>query len=92
MTDQDTYLQFWEDAVLRLLHPTQVLILEALTRLDCPVSATSLEQISDGQIKLGSWSYHCKRLVTLGFLEEKGSAQRRGATERFYGLRLNGRA
>lgn len=90
--ERPTYAQLWEEGLLRLLHPTQVLILEALAHLDCPVSATIMVGISDGAIRLGAWSYHLKRLVELGFLEETGSAAVRGATERFYGLRLGERS
>lgn len=92
MTDQETYVRFWEDALIRLVHPTQLLILEALTRLDCPISASIMVQVSDGQIGLGSWDYHCKRLTRLGLLEAAGKAQRRGVSEKFYKLRVNGRA
>lgn len=90
MTDQMSYERFWEDAVIRLLHPTQLLILETLTRLDRPVSASIMEQISGGQVKLASWDYHCKRLATLGLLKPVGTKQRRGATEHFFALQLNG--
>lgn len=91
MTDQETYERFWEAAVVRLLHPTQLLIVEALGHLDGPVSASIMEKISDGQIKLASWDYHCKWLTTLGLLDQVGKKQRRGATEWFYSLYLNGR-
>lgn len=91
MTDQGSYERFWEDAVVRLLHPTQLLILETLTYLDCPISASIMERLCDGQIKLANWDYHCKRLATLGLLEPAGWKQRRGATENFFVLRLNGR-
>jgi hypothetical protein len=88
--DQETYEQFWEEAVVQLLHPTQLLIIEALIHLDRPVSASIMVRISGGQIKLASWDYHCRRLATLGLLEPIGSELRRGATENFFALRLNG--
>jgi hypothetical protein len=91
VTDQGTYERFWEEAIVELLHPTQLLILEALAHLDCPVSATIMERISGGQIRLANWDYHCRRLATLGLLEPAGHKQRRGATENFFVLRLNGR-
>lgn len=90
MTDQETYERYWEQAVVQLLHPTQLLILEALAHLDVPVSASIMEKICDGQIKLSSWDYHCKRLATLGLLDQVSQKQRRGATEWFYSLHLSG--
>lgn len=90
MTDQETYERFWERAIVELLHPTQLLIVEALTNLDCPVSASIMERICDGQIRLANWDYHCKRLTTLGLLEPAGHKRRRGATEHFFVLRVNG--
>jgi hypothetical protein len=89
VSDQETYEQFWEEAVIQLLHPTQLLIIEALTHLDCPVSASIMVRISGGQIELASWDYHCRRLTSLGLLEPAGSEPRRGATENFFVLRLN---
>lgn len=90
MAEQETYERFLEEVVIQLLHPTQLLILEALEHLECPVSATAMEQISDGQIALGNWAYHVNRLAKLGLLEPAGTEQRRGATEKFFVLRVNG--
>lgn len=88
MVDLETYEAFWEEAVIRLLHPTQLLILEALARLGEPVSATVMERISDGQIPLVNWAYHLSRLEELGILELVESKPRRGVAEKFFGLRL----
>ena len=92
MTDQQTYERFWEEAVILLLHPTQLLILEALARLGLPVSASIMEQVSDGQIRLANFDYHLKRLETLGLLEVVDRKQRRGTAEKFFDLRLVGSA
>lgn len=88
MTEQE---RIWEGMVIRLLHPTQLLILEVLTYLDDPVSATALERMSDKQISHASFGYHCRRLEKLGLLKETHTIQRRGAVEVFFALHLNGR-
>ena len=90
MTDQRNYERFWEEAIVRLLHPTQLLIIEALARLDHPISPTIMARISDGQVRLNNYDYHCKRLVKLGLLESAGQEPRRGAWEHFYALSLDG--
>lgn len=88
MTDLETYEGFWKEAVIRLLHPTQLLILEALARLEMPVSATIMERISDGQIPLANYAYHLIRLERLGLLELVDTQPRRGVQEKFFALRL----
>lgn len=89
MSDQETYERFWGKAGVLLLHPTQILILEALARLGFPVSATAMERLSDGQIPLANYAYHLSRLAELGLVELVDTEQRRGALEKFYDLRLS---
>ena len=86
MTDRERYERFWETAAVRLLHPTQLFVVEALSRIDRPLSPTLLERVSGGTIRLGHFDYHCKRLSTLSLLEVVATKQRRGAWEKFYGL------
>lgn len=88
MVDLETYERFWEEAVILLLHPTQLLILEALTRLEMPVSATAMVEMSDGQISLAYWTYHLTRLEKLGLLKLVKARPSRGTPEKFYDLRL----
>lgn len=78
--------QMWDDIVLRLLHPTQLIIIEALTQVDQPLSPTLLVRVIDGAITLNLIDYHCKRLVELGILERKSRRQVRGAWESLYGF------
>lgn len=84
MSDQERYKRFWETAAVRLLHPTQLFAVEALSRIGRPLSPTLLERMHDGTIRLGHFDYHCRRLSTLGLLEVVGRKQRRGAWEKFY--------
>lgn len=83
---EDGYQRFWDVAAIRLVHPTQVIIIEAIVRIGRPLSPTSLAKISDETISLGSFDYHCKRLASLDLLEIVKRKQRRGAVEKFYGL------
>lgn len=84
VTDQQGYEGFWEAVAIRLLHPTQLLVLEALARIGQPLSPTLLERVYDETISLGVFDYHCKRLAVLGMLEIVERKQRRGALEKLY--------
>jgi hypothetical protein len=88
VTDQENYEGFWEKALAQLLHPTQLLIVEAISQIEEPISASVMVRISDGQIKLASYDYHCKRLVELGLLKPAGKAKRRGVYEKFYDFQV----
>lgn len=86
VSDQERYKWFWENVAVRLLHPTQLFVVEALSRIDRPLSPSLLERMSGGTISLGHFDYHCKRLSTLGLLEVVGRKQRGGVWEKFYDL------
>jgi len=86
VTDQETYRRLWDSIVLRLLHPTQLIIIEALAQVGLPMSPTVLVRVADGAITLNLIDYHCKRLVELGILERKSRRQVRGAWENLYGF------
>jgi hypothetical protein len=60
---------FWDAFVLSQLHPTKVIIVEAMRRIGRPLSATELEMISGGEPELSYFSFHLKRLVELEILE-----------------------
>jgi DNA-binding transcriptional ArsR family regulator len=67
----------WSALVPRLVHPTKVVILEAMLRIGRPMSATELEEVACGDIALDSFSYHLKRLVNVGVLEAVGKVKAR---------------
>jgi hypothetical protein len=77
---------FWEELALRLLHPTQLLIIEAIWWIEEPLSATLLQEVCENQIALGLFSYHCKRLEQLEVLEKVDEIPVRGASEKLYDL------
>jgi len=74
----------WDNMALRLLHPTQLLIIESLSHIARPLSPSLLEQIMDGEISLNLLDYHCKRLASLGILMKANRRPVRGAWENFY--------
>jgi hypothetical protein len=76
----------WDEFAFRLLHPTQLIIIEALAEIDQPLSPTLIVRVIDGSITLNLIDYHCKRLVELGILERKRRRQVRGAWENLYGF------
>ena len=96
VAEQETYERFWEEAISLLseptrllilrMHPTQLLILEALGRLGTPVSATVMQKVSGGQVSTGRFTYHLQSLMELGLLEVVETKPRRGAREKFYDL------
>jgi hypothetical protein len=74
----------WDGLVSRLLHETQVLIIEALKWIDRPLSSRELENVFERSIGLSSVCYHVGRLAELGVLEKVGERPVRGAWENFY--------
>jgi hypothetical protein len=77
---------FWQELALRLLHPTQLLIIEAIWRIEEPLSATLLQAVYENQISLSLFSYHCKRLEQLKVIEKVDEIPVRGVSEKLYGF------
>ncbi|HST69902.1 MAG TPA: hypothetical protein VLI94_09615 [Solirubrobacterales bacterium] len=77
---------FWQELALRLLHPTQLLIIEAIWRIEEPLSATLLQAVYENQISLSLFSYHCKRLEQLAVIEKVDEIPVRGVSEKLYDL------
>lgn len=74
----------WDALIGRLVHPTQVAIIEAMQWIDRPLSPVELARIFDGEIPLSSVAYHVRRLSELDVLANVGMRQVRGAREHFY--------
>jgi hypothetical protein len=83
---QESYNRFWEELAVRLLHPTQLLVIEGISWVGRPLSPTLLKNLFDGRIALNHFAYHCNRLVDLDVLEKVDRVQVRGAWENFYDL------
>lgn len=74
----------WDALIARLVHSTQVLIIEALGWIDRPLSATDLRMVFDKTLSLSVVSYHVRRLKELGVLKRVRTRRVRGARERYY--------
>jgi hypothetical protein len=77
---------FWGELAVKLMHPTQLLIVEAIWRIEEPLSATLLQKVYGDQIDLGLFSYHCRRLEAQGILELVGEVPVRGVFEKLFDL------
>ena len=84
MAEPNGYTHFWAEVAVQLMHPTQLIIIEALWRIAEPLSPKALEAISDYQVDLNSFAYHCRRLTNLGILAPVRLEPVRGVTEHFY--------
>lgn len=76
----------WDALIGRLIHPTQVAIIEAMQWIDRPLSPVELVRVFDSEIALSSVAYHVRRLSELDVLKRTGMRQVRGAREHFYRL------
>lgn len=77
----------WETALFGLLHPSQVAIVEALYRIEEPLSPVLMVEVMDGRESLNNLAYHVRRLQDRGVIEEVGYRPARGAVEHLYALR-----
>jgi hypothetical protein len=65
----------------RLIHPTKVLIVEAMLWIGRPLSAAELEEIFDGALGASTIDYHLRSLAILDALGTS-AGRRRGSTTR----------
>jgi DNA-binding transcriptional ArsR family regulator len=77
----------WDGLMARLLHPTQLQIVEAMHWIGQPVSASQLVHVFDRDPKdLSAVSYHLRRLRTLKIVRLRSVRRARGAKARLYEL------
>jgi hypothetical protein len=76
----------WGALAGRVLHPTQMAVVEAMLWVECPVSPVQLMHLLDGGTGLPSVAYHVRRLSHLGVVKETNTRQVRGAVEHFFRL------
>lgn len=76
----------WEALVARLIHPVKVSIIEAMSWIGEPLSATDLDRILKGQVGVSLISYHLRKLVELGVIQPVRKEMVRGAVQTFYSL------
>jgi hypothetical protein len=78
----------WDALIGRLMHPTQLAIVEAMLWVDRPLSPAQLVRVFNGGMQLSSVAYHVSRLADLGVLKLTGTRQVRGAVEHFFRLAI----
>lgn len=76
----------WSLLVAKVLHPTQVAIIEALSYFEKPISSQQLTRSFDDGTVLSSTAYHVRALANHGIIEKVGDRKVRGAVENFYAL------
>jgi hypothetical protein len=82
--------QFWATLVVRLLHPIQIQIIEAMLWIDYPLSASALVKVFGGKIRPSTVAYHVLRLNSLRALRKVGKREPlRGSPEKLYRVRLS---
>lgn len=89
MTEGSDADRFWGMLGVRLLHPIQVQILEAMLWIDEPMSASALAKVFGGKIRPSTVAYHMLRLNSLRALRKVGKREpTRGSPEKLYRVRL----
>ncbi len=78
----------WAVLVPRLIHPTKVLIIEAMLWIDRPLSASELERVFDNAVGASTISYHVRSLATLEALEQTREVEVGGTLKRMYQLAM----
>jgi len=79
----------WEQLARSFVHPTKIGILQVLS-IDRGRAMSPNEIRVELQIDLGTCDYHAKDLAKAGLIELVDTQQRRGATEHYYRLSLEG--
>jgi hypothetical protein len=80
--------EFWAALAVRLLHPLQLEIVEAIRWIGLPLSTSQLVQVFGEEKTLPVIAYHVRRLAALGALRPAGHRDVRSTIERFYRLGL----
>lgn len=76
----------WEALVPLLVHPVKVEIIEAMSWIALPLSATDLDRILHGHIGVSLLSYHLRKLTEVGAISRVRQEPVRGAVQTFYAL------
>lgn len=76
----------WEALVPLVVHPVKVAVIEALSWVEEPLSATDLDRILDGGVGVSLISYHLRKLTELGAIRRVRQSTVRGAVQTFYAL------
>ena len=74
----------WAALVPVVFHPLKVAIIEALTWIGTPLSATDLTKVFDKRFAVPNLNYHLHELAKVGALKQVRKRRVRGAVEKFY--------
>lgn len=74
----------WGLLVALIVHPTKVLIIEAMDWIDRPLSPSELEYVFGGSLSVSAISYHVNSLVKYRVLRRQGKHKVRGAWKTLY--------
>jgi hypothetical protein len=76
----------WGALAGRVLHPTQMAVVEAMLWVERPVSPVQLMHLLGSGTRLPSVAYHVRRLSNLGVVKQTNTRQVRGTVEHFFSL------
>jgi DNA-binding transcriptional ArsR family regulator len=76
----------WAALVPLLVHPVKVEIIEAMSWIGLPLSATDLDRVLRGQVGVSLLSYHLRKLAEVGAIKRVRQEPVRGAVQSFYAL------
>ncbi len=74
----------WDALVPYLIHPLKVAIVETISWIDMPLSASELARIFMSEFELSLVSYHLTKLAQVGAVVKVGQRPVRGALQSFY--------
>jgi hypothetical protein len=74
----------WDALVPYLVHPLKVAIVETISWIDMPLSASELSRIFMLEFELSLVSYHLTKLAEVGAVVKVGQRPVRGALQSFY--------
>jgi hypothetical protein len=76
----------WDSLVSRVLHPIQVLVVEALHWAGGPLAPSDIARFSNGEYTVNLVGYHMRALEELGVVQLLDTEPVRGATRHNYVL------
>ena len=76
----------WSALVALIVHPTKVLIVEAMDWIDMPLSSSELAFVFGEKMSVSAISYHVNSLARYGVLRRQGKHKVRGAWKTSYVL------
>jgi len=76
----------WDRLVPHFVHPLKVVIIEAMSWVEEPISPRDLDMLLEEEFGVSLVAYHVRGLVYIGAVEKVGQRAVRGALQSFYVL------